>query len=151
MPVVFNLAEGTSVPLQQLINRQTSHLQGRNERIADMPGDTISIRIEGVISQVMSTAAAIIRLGGKCNTTISVAIPPVINMTSHSTPQWYLFTSIHLAQHRSCTPQTLTHPTMIPGHIMARTNSCHRDHALSIGEGCKLQLRVQKSERVPCL
>ncbi|KAG2140648.1 hypothetical protein DEU56DRAFT_735037 [Suillus clintonianus] len=46
MPVVFNLAEGTGVPLQQLLNRQTIHLQARDERIADMPGDTISIRIE---------------------------------------------------------------------------------------------------------
>ncbi|KAG1771947.1 hypothetical protein EV702DRAFT_628186 [Suillus placidus] len=46
MPVVFNVAEGAGIPLQQLLHRQTIHLQARDERILDMSGDTISIRIE---------------------------------------------------------------------------------------------------------
>lgn len=46
MPVVFNVAEGAGIPLQQLLHRQTIQLQGGDERILDMSGDTISIRIE---------------------------------------------------------------------------------------------------------
>ncbi|KAG2144109.1 uncharacterized protein EDB93DRAFT_1087867 [Suillus bovinus] len=46
MPVVFNVTEGAGIPLQQLLLRQTIHLQARDERITDMSGDTISIRIE---------------------------------------------------------------------------------------------------------
>lgn len=46
MPVVFNVAEGAGIPLQQLLHRQAIHLQAHDERILDMSGDTISIRIE---------------------------------------------------------------------------------------------------------
>lgn len=46
MPVVFNVAEGAGIPLEQLLHRQTTHLQARDDRISDMSGDTISIRIE---------------------------------------------------------------------------------------------------------
>lgn len=46
MPVVFNVANGTGVPLQQLLHRQAVQLQAKDERILDMSGDTISIRIE---------------------------------------------------------------------------------------------------------
>jgi hypothetical protein len=46
MPVVFNVADGTGIPLQQLLHRQAIHLQAHDERILDMSGDTISIRIE---------------------------------------------------------------------------------------------------------
>jgi hypothetical protein len=46
MPVVFNVAEGAGIPLQQLLHRQAVHLQAHDERILDMSGDTISIRIE---------------------------------------------------------------------------------------------------------
>lgn len=46
MPVVFNVAEGAGIPLEQLLHRQTIHLQAGDERISDMSGDTISIRIE---------------------------------------------------------------------------------------------------------
>ncbi|KAG1722642.1 uncharacterized protein EDB91DRAFT_1088063 [Suillus paluster] len=44
--VAFNVAEGAGIPLQQLLDRQSFHLQARDERIADMSGDTVSIRIE---------------------------------------------------------------------------------------------------------
>lgn len=46
MPVVFNVAEEVGIPLQQLLRQQTIQLQGGDERILDMSGDTISIRIE---------------------------------------------------------------------------------------------------------
>ncbi|KAG1797691.1 uncharacterized protein HD556DRAFT_234643 [Suillus plorans] len=46
MPVVFNVAEGAGIPLELLLHRQTTHLQARDDRISDMSGDTISIRIE---------------------------------------------------------------------------------------------------------
>ncbi|KAG1867274.1 hypothetical protein DFJ58DRAFT_769234 [Suillus subalutaceus] len=46
MPVVFNVAEGAGIPLQLLLHRQTIQLQGGNDSISDMSGDTISIRIE---------------------------------------------------------------------------------------------------------
>lgn len=46
MPVVFNVAEGAGIPLEQLLHRRTIHLQAGDERISDMSGDTISIRIE---------------------------------------------------------------------------------------------------------
>lgn len=46
MPVVFNVADGTGIPLQQLLHRQAIHLQAHDDLILDMSGDTISIRIE---------------------------------------------------------------------------------------------------------
>jgi hypothetical protein len=46
MPVAFNVVDGTGVPLQQLLHRQAVRLQAKDERILDMSGDTISIRIE---------------------------------------------------------------------------------------------------------
>ncbi|KAG1906224.1 uncharacterized protein F5891DRAFT_942311 [Suillus fuscotomentosus] len=46
MPVVFNVAEGAGIPLELLLHRQTTHLQARDDRISDISGDTISIRIE---------------------------------------------------------------------------------------------------------
>jgi hypothetical protein len=46
MPVVFNVAEEVGIPMQQLLRQQTIQLQGGDERILDMSGDTISIRIE---------------------------------------------------------------------------------------------------------
>jgi len=46
MVVTFDVAGETGIPLHQLLTRQSSLLQGRDERIAYMSGHTASIRIE---------------------------------------------------------------------------------------------------------
>lgn len=46
MVVTFDVAGETGIPLHQLLTRQSSLLQGRDERISYMSGHTASIRIE---------------------------------------------------------------------------------------------------------